>query len=501
MTRWRRLGSIGLAGFGALLAAAAALPFVVPASIYRDEVARRVAHATGRAFTIAGPLQVTMFPQPGLRVDRVALANVPGGHAPALVTAESLRISVRLWPLLAGRIEVSELELDRPRIALEIGRDGRPNWMFMRPAAAPSAAPPAVPPAAPIPTVRIVAGDVTYRDSAFQEHVSGVEAAVRFTHQAIEVAKLRATLNGAALAGDVHLDTHGKVPSLDGALSIDRLDLNRYIARPPKSGFRQMPPPPHQEGWSRAPISLAILQRFDGRLAIDAGAVRVKHLALGRSHIQARLSGGRLNALLAPMALYGGSGIARLDVDANSASFRTTVTLEQIALEEFLSDTLGVARIEGRGTISLDVAARGTTADAVMHGLHGGGALAFHDGRINGVDFGAAARAMGVKADDFTQYDSMTGSFRIADGVLSSGDFALAGPRIRTTGEGMVDLGNRQIDFRIEPRATARIAALKITVGVPFRIQGRWSDVRYAADTDAVVNRLEDTLKNMLRIP
>jgi AsmA protein len=56
----------GLAGAAAAAALLAALPFVLPASIYKEPIERSVTNATGRGFTIAGPLHFTLFPALGL---------------------------------------------------------------------------------------------------------------------------------------------------------------------------------------------------------------------------------------------------------------------------------------------------------------------------------------------------------------------------------------------------------------------------------------------------
>lgn len=616
MDRRLRPGLLGAAGFGAVLAV---LPFVLPAETYKGEIEGSVARATGRSFTIAGPLHFTLFPEPGLRAERVALANAPGGRAPAFLTARSLGIALRPWPLLAGRIEISTVVLDHPQIALEIGADGRPNWTFLRRPSAPSRGKPHASLSVHLSGLRIEHGHVTYANArtgaahsiddvnaaiaasdldgpvaaagsfayrglrarfdaraaalrplldnraatldmsltsdamhvAFQGTVGpggradgriGIDSAslqgagawlgmrlppvrlslasdVKDGDHVTELPNLNATLDGARIGGALRLDKRAKVPSVAGTLTIDRLDLDPYIEAPRRPGPPNPRPP--AEGWSKAPVALDLLRRVDARLTVEAGAVRVKGLKLGRTHIDATLRGGRLHAALGPMALYGGSGAAQLEIDAGTAAFRNTVALDHVALAPLLADTLGVAQIEGTGAVRLEAASRGATPDAIMRGLSGQGRVAFRDGRLRGVDLGAVARAIGrmlggaAGPDAFTQYSALDGSFRIAGGVLTSVDFALAGPLIRTTGGGQVDLGNRAIDFRIEPKASASIAGLKMSLGLPFRIQGPWSHVHYAPDLAGLVDGLlksldappkkkhksmGDALKNMLGI-
>ena len=58
---------------------------------------------------------------------------MPGGKAASMIEARSLRLSVGLFPLLSRRLEVSELKLVEPKIALEVTADGRANYDFTPP--------------------------------------------------------------------------------------------------------------------------------------------------------------------------------------------------------------------------------------------------------------------------------------------------------------------------------------------------------------------------------
>lgn len=334
---------------------------------------------------------------------------------------------------------------------------------------------------------------------------AGVEAlslasALKGDARQMELSDLELTLDGARIAGRISLDRRGRTPRVAGALAIDRLDLNRYIASPPRAAGPARPGPPKPDEWSRDPVSLAALRAFDARLALDVGRLTVKKLALGPTRLDIALADGHLRANLPRMTLYGGSGKAELEVDARASRFHDVAAFDGVALEPFLTDTIGVTQIAGTGTITLDVAAQGSSPDAIMHALDGKGAIRFRDGRIKGVDLGAVARSIalvlsGANRDAFTDYSSMDGSFTLSRGVLESKDFALAGPVAKTTGEGSVDIGGRSIDFKIVPKASAEIAKLKLSIGVPFRIKGPWRHVHYTPDLAGAVGSL---LENFL---
>lgn len=579
---------------GGLAVLAAALP--IPAGLYKGEIERSVTRTTGRKFTISGPLSFTLFPIPGIRADNVTLANMAGGYAPAMATAEDIRVAMRLMPLLTGRIEVSEIVLDKPRIALEVDAHGRANWTFDREHGATDGGTAPLSSKTNFSGLRIDHGTITYTNArtgsahvlddldaaitttdperpatiggsfalsgrrvAFHAKVatprallqdrqatldlsldSGIlrasfdgmvapdgnaqgrvkldtpsirrigawlgaslpssgglgplslEAQFHDDNHVALLSDLKLALDGMAIAGGLSLDRSGDVPAAKGALTVDRLDLNPYIENPNKHGATH---PHHDEAWSDDPIALDILRKANADLVLNVGSLIVRKLHLGRTQIKVRLDGGRLSAALAPMTLYGGTGKAQLDVDARGAvpAFRNALEFDGVALQPFFSDTIGVHQIEGTGTIRLDLASRGASPDAVMRALSGAGSIAFRDGRLRGVDLGAVARtiqrALGAAADPdaFTRYSEMGGSFTVADGVLANRDFHLTGPVLRMTGIGSVDVGNRAIDFRIAPQATASLADHNLTFGIPFRIKGPWRHVHYIPDVAGIV--------------
>ena len=132
MTRLPRSGLIAAAGAALVLALVALLPPLLPTASLRGEIERRVTSATGRAFKINGPLAFSLFPSVGLRAEDVTLANAEGGRAPYIVRIAAMRLAVKLLPLLSGRIEVAEVMLDEPQIALEVAANGTANWTLVR---------------------------------------------------------------------------------------------------------------------------------------------------------------------------------------------------------------------------------------------------------------------------------------------------------------------------------------------------------------------------------
>lgn len=174
MTGWKRwVLLIGGGLIAAALIGAGVLAYLVSRVDVRSEVERIVENATGRDVTINGPVGVSFFPVLGLRARDATMANVEGGRAPAFITADEIDIGVELGPLFNRRIEVRRLVLQRPRIALEVDAQGRPNWLLGPRAPAPGTPPPTTPQQPPafdlddtaLRSIRINDGEVVFFDA------------------------------------------------------------------------------------------------------------------------------------------------------------------------------------------------------------------------------------------------------------------------------------------------------------------------------------------------
>lgn len=98
-----------------------------------------VRRATGRELTIQGPVRLGWSLTPTIAMEDVSLANPPGLSRPAMAHVARAEARLALWPLLSRRVEVLGLTLVQPDVLLERDDQGRPNWVFAKPAAAPSA--------------------------------------------------------------------------------------------------------------------------------------------------------------------------------------------------------------------------------------------------------------------------------------------------------------------------------------------------------------------------
>ena len=111
-----------------LVAAVLILPHVVNTGPVKREIQRVASQATGRTVTISGPLQLSLFPWIGFDARDVTLANAPGFGPKPLLSAGTLKIHVRLWPLLFHRVRVRGVTIDSAVILLQKNTAGKTNW-------------------------------------------------------------------------------------------------------------------------------------------------------------------------------------------------------------------------------------------------------------------------------------------------------------------------------------------------------------------------------------
>ena len=102
-------------------------------STLKGPIERAVSNASGRELRIEGAFKpVWSWVHPRFRAEKVSYANPDWAGEDYMFQADAVEVSVELLPLLAGRVVLPEVHLQRPVIDLEIDEDGRKNWLLER---------------------------------------------------------------------------------------------------------------------------------------------------------------------------------------------------------------------------------------------------------------------------------------------------------------------------------------------------------------------------------
>ncbi len=280
----------------AALIAAGVLAYLVSRLDVRAEVERAVEGATGRDLTIAGGVGVSYWPVLGLHAAQASLANIEGGRAPVFITAADIHVGVELRPLLDGQVVVRALVLQRPRIALEVDSEGRPNWVLAPARREGPAPPPATRPSEPVVDtsrislreVRIDGGEISFIDArrgagwvvgevelrtalTSLDAPMRVQGSVRYNDAPIElvmeIGRPGAAIRGGATALKFDLESDLLTASFEGQTTAASGELAGAV-RASGPSLRQL------AAWTGAPVQGGVgLENFavTGRIVIAGG--------------------------------------------------------------------------------------------------------------------------------------------------------------------------------------------------------------------------------------
>ena len=91
----------------------------------------------------------------------------------------------------------------------------------------------------------------------------------------------------------------------------------------------------------------------------------------------------------------------------------------------------------------------------------------------------------------------MSASFKIDKGQAQTTDLNLVGPLVKMTGAGTIDLGTKQIGFRVEPKLVMTTegqgrATDPVGLGIPVMISGPWGSPRIYPEMQGILDNPDD---------
>jgi len=252
----KRLGFVVVAVAAVGIGALVILPFLMSADAVREAVKAEIRAVTGLDPVLRGGTSVSLFPTGTVSFDDVALGDNRSG-APAL-TAEHVVARLRFFPFLAGRIEIADVSLVRPTIAIIFNADHSSNWSGHIETLARNLKPGPDRPAS-FSEIRIADGTIILRDEAYEivETLANVEMALAWPSISRSFAA-----TGRFAWHDEPIDATISLTDFVAALQGDRSGLKIRLASTPfKFGF---------DGY----ISHRPTLKMEGTLAADTASLR-----------------------------------------------------------------------------------------------------------------------------------------------------------------------------------------------------------------------------------
>jgi AsmA protein len=351
---------------------------------------------------------------------------------------------------------------------------------------------------------------------------------VKFTQAEIALDAIKAK-------GDLAIDASGQKPVLNGKLDVDKLDLNPYLppeqpasvaAKPAAAPGAPTPAPATAPaaapaaaggGWSDQPIDVSGLKAVNADFALTVGGIIFKKITIGKSALTVQLKDSKLAADLTQMELYQGTGKGgvRLDGAAAVPAFEGNFDLAKVEAQPILRDVMDFDRLSGNANGNVAVTAHGRSQRELIGNLNGKGALSFLNGAVKGINIGALIRnPVGAIVDpaaqknEQTDFSELSGTFTITNGILKNSDLDLKSPLLRVAGAGTVDLPQRTVNYRIEPKLalTAEGQGGKSNaagIEVPVVVEGPFDHLTYRPQLDALLKdpKALEGLKGLLGKP
>ena len=324
--------------------------------------------------------------------------------------------------------------------------------------------------------------------------------------------------------GDIGIAMGKGAPTIVGNLDVGKLDLNPYVGGGKSAGGGQSGGAKAgggapagggkaaSSGWSREKIDTTPLRMINADLTLSAASILYQKIKVGQSKLKVALRGGRLQADLQQLTLYGGKGTGQIVLDGRKGgvAISQNFTLSGLNIRPFLTDVGGYSGLSGTGATKIRITGRGASQYDIVKSLNGGGSFNLRNGAIKGVSFiglvcsfNPAQLLKGQGQDKETKFSEFNGIYVIRNGVLTVAkyeDMRLKSPLLRLSAKGSSPLPPRTLDFRIEPKIVGSCKGqgstfTKAGVAIPLFVKGTWDNPKFEIDTAALTKIGPDAIK------
>jgi AsmA protein len=567
----RALKIAGAAVAAILVAAGLLLLIGIPSGFLTSAIQSRVERETGYRLTIAGSSRIGLWPSLNVTLNNVTLQDPRDRDTSDRLAIDSIQADIRLASLWSGQPEITGLFIDHPVLTVpllrerSVPRSAAPKGVVTSTEAETNASQVAIdrvtvtdgaiifsslrdritnrvdgiganavinddrnikvtgsaragdrpvkfvikatPPAGQAERQTIPV-DMTFEAPGLLHDPLSARAEVRLNGSIVMINGVTGTLGDGAFNGWASVDISSK-PLVKLDLDFQRLDVAMA-----KDNGGSGPQP-----WSNASIDLSGLNYVDLQAKISAAEIHVGDARVAPVAIDAALASGVLKCRFANLGAYGGFANGDLIVDASAAipAYALRGDLTGIRALPLLQSAADFDRLDGKLQAKLSLQSSGGSQRAIMSNLDGSAFVVFQDGAIRGVNVAQMIRSLtsgtlsgwqenGQRTTDLTQ---LSASFRIEKGKATTTDLNLVGPLVRVTGSGTIDLGEKSLALRTEPKLVMTTqgqgrASDPVGLGIPVVIDGPWAEPRFYPDMagildnpDAAYAKLKDMGKGL----
>jgi AsmA protein len=263
--------------------------------------------------------------------------------------------------------------------------------------------------------------------------------------------------------------------------------------------------------WSDDAIDLDALNFVDANAKISATELVFDRFRAGPIATETVVERSVLTAIL-DAQVNDGRASGRLSVDAAQPvpQWQLQLDLADVRAGPIVSSFTGANLVEGLMRTKMELSGNGNSARRIMSSLGGNIELALQDGEIPGINIADMVRTLaaqtikgwrndGVQKTDFT---ALNVTFRVESGRAETESIRLLGPFVRVTGKGTVDLAQKTMDLKFEPKVVLSMQGQGATgdpvgLGVPVAVEGPWQEPRIYPDIAGIFDNPDDAFARL----
>jgi AsmA protein len=449
-SRSARTVRISLAVGGAVVVLLVVALFVMPTNRFRPTIERTASAALGRNVSV-GQLRMSLLHQ-SLSAETLTIADDPAFSASPFLTAKSVTVGVRLWPLIVSRsLDVTNIRIEQPVVTLFRNATGRWNYASLATSSNTTSSNTSGTFAIrklELIDGRILVGTATQKRTYDDVNVatSDLSPGSRWPITATAVLPGAGTFTLTGDVGPMDL-TDATLTPLDAMVVIDGLNLAKTgFLNPSAGGLLDLRATVASKGGVATVVGNATLSKA---LLVAGGSPASRPVAVSfDSRYDLHTHTGTLN----PSSLKMGGASARLagTYDARGEAMVANIKvagarMSAPELEAFLP-ALGIHLPQGAHLAAGTIEANLNVAGAIGR-LVAAGNVGLYKARLAGFDLGSKMRAIsaftGLQTGSDLNIESMTTNVRVAaDGLRFdhfNGDITSLG---HITGTGTIDARN-----------------------------------------------------------
>jgi AsmA protein len=563
----RALKIAGAALAAVIVVVALLLVIGIPSGFMTSAIEARVERDTGYRLTIAGATRIGLWPSLNVSLHDVTLQDPDDRDGSRRVTIGSVQADVTLASLWSGHPEITALVIISPELHVPLLRQRTPppapSSTPLTSAGETEAN------ALSIRRVTVTDGRITFANlrDRFEDHIDSINAEARIgdDHKinvsgsarasdrplsfAIKAVAPTPSLARQNVPVDLSLDMSGVLPTAltakaevrlngpvvmingvsgtlgDGAFngwaSVDfaskplvKVDLDFQQLDIAGAGAATAPSQGSQP-WSNATVDLTGLNYVDAQIKVSAAGLNIGAAHFAPVAIDATLADGVFKCGFPNLGAYDGqaSGELTLDVTSGNPAYTLHSDLTNVRALPLLRGVADFDKLDGRLQAKLALRSQGNSQRAILSNLDGTAFAMFRDGALRGLNIIRMIRALTSgtlsgwqqTAQQSTDLTQLSASFRIEKGQATTSDLNLVGPLVRVTGGGTVDLANKSLALRVEPKLVLTTEGQGRTsdpvgLGIPVVIDGPWAEPRIYPDVSGILEHPEaayEKLKQM----